>query len=323
LFFPMPLVFIQIEDALSSRRRSFWSGVWLGVLAAVQFLCCEEILALAAVAVGTAIVIASILSMSNAQRVLLSLARQLAVALPTFLLIAGGPLPYQFFGPGRIVGPIQAPDTYVTDVVNLILPGQFTALAPAFAAKLASRWTGGAMENDAYIGLPLLAISLFVVVRWRQDKWVRVIGWATLAVILWSLGEHLHFNGAVEHAFPLPWRIFAKWPVLDNLLPDRFDLFTDFGVAALLTVFIDSWILSPALNWRRRGTGLVVLLLVCATLAPSAPVGAYSPDILARYTALFSPRWRRPNPVSRDRSLRRTLRGRRAHNGPDAMAGRV
>lgn len=284
LFFPMPLVFIQVEDVLSRRPPQSLGGVWVGVLAAVQFLCCEEILALAAVAVGTALVIASIANLSNAWPKLMSLARYLAVALPTFLLLAGWPLAYQFFGPGIIVGPIQTPDTYVTDAVNLIVPGQFSALAPAFAEKLASHWAGGVMENDAYIGLPLLAISLYVMVRWREDKWVWVIGWATLAVIIWSLGGYLHFNGAVERAFPLPWRIFANWPVLDNVLPARFDLFTDFGLAALLAVFVDRAVLSPALSWRGRGVGVVVVFVVCATLAPSAPVGAYSPDI-PRYFA--------------------------------------
>jgi len=279
IFFPMPLIFIQVEDVLARRRQSLWAGVWTGALAAMQFLCCEEILALAAVAVGTAVVIAWIVNLPNLRRVVVPLARQLAIAVPSFLLLAGGPLAYQFFGPGRIVGPIQTPDTYVTDVVNLVVPGQYTALAPAFAAKLASRWVGGVLENDAYIGVPLLTISLFVLVRWRRDPWVNVIGWATLAAIVWSFGGYLHFNGAVEHAFPLPWRIFANWPVLDNVLPARFDLFTDFGLAALLSVFVDRTVLSSTWSWKSRGVGVVAVVLACITLAPSAPVGAYSPDI--------------------------------------------
>ncbi len=45
-FFPMPLLFIEVEKFVESGRRPLASGARAGLLGAVQLLCCEEIVAL-------------------------------------------------------------------------------------------------------------------------------------------------------------------------------------------------------------------------------------------------------------------------------------
>jgi hypothetical protein len=59
-------------------------------------------------------------------------------------------------------------------------------------------------------------------------------------------------------------------------LPARFALFMDFGLAALLAIFTDRAI--GAGSKLSRALGLGAVALVCVSLAPQAPISAYSPE---------------------------------------------
>ena len=181
----------------------------------------------------------------------------------------------QFFGPGRIIGPIEARNVFVTDIVNVVVPNAYTALDPHFALNLSERWSGNTIESNAYIGIPLIVIGLFTVARWWREPWVTLVGLGTITALLWSLGPFLHFDGVSERAIGLPGVLLALVPVGDNILPARFDLFTDFGLGALISVFVDRAVLAG--SWRARVAGGTAVLLVCVSLAPRAPIAAYSP----------------------------------------------
>jgi hypothetical protein len=198
-----------------------------------------------------------------------------ASAAVVFVALTAVPLAYQFFGPGRIVGPIQPLNYYVTDVVNVVVPNAYAALDPHSALVLSERWSRYTIENDAYIGLPLLLIAVFTIARWWRDRWVRLVGLGTAAALVWSLGPYLHFDGVSERAIGLPSAVLAVLPVGDNIVPARFDLFTDFGLGALVAVFVDRAVLVG--SWRVRAAGGTVMLLACTTVAPKAPIGAYNP----------------------------------------------
>jgi hypothetical protein len=280
LFFPVPLLIIEVERVFTEVHANWLrSGLKMGILVAVQVLCGEEVVALCAVALGTALIILAISHCVELRTRGPAILQSLGGAILAVLLLAGGPLGYQFFGPGRIRGPIQAPDTYVTDVVNFLVPGKYTALVPGFLAGLSNRWSGGPLENDAYIGIPLLLVVLFVAIRWRRDAWVGIVSLTTLAVAIWSLGGHLHVDGTVYRLPPLPGRVLSWLPVLNNILPARFDLMMDLGLAGLLAVFIDRVVMGSSMAWRSRALGLLSFMIICATVAPSAPVPAYNPRI--------------------------------------------
>jgi hypothetical protein len=277
-FFPVPLVIVELEKLLGHETTARAAGWKIGVLMAVELLCSEDIVSMSAVAFGTGLVIFAVLQRRGLVRQARLLVSSLATSIPAFLLITGAPLAYQFFGPGRIVGLLHPPDIFVTDLVNVVVPGYFEALNPSFAAHLANHWSAGFGESESYIGVPLLLVSIFVAVRWRREAWVRAVGLGTLAILIWSLGSYLHFDGVTEQV-PLPGRLLSALPVFDNLLPVRFDLFTEFGLAALAAVFVDRIVLNRTLGRERRFGGSVLFLLVCVTLAPRAPLTVYEPQI--------------------------------------------
>jgi len=158
--------------------------------------------------------------------------------------------------------------------VNLIVPNGSTVLAPPDSMHLASHWTGGTGEALAYIGIPLILLSLWTFLRWRRDRWLRVVGCGTAAALVWSLGPYLHIDGAIHPLLALPGRLFAYVPGLASLIPSRFALFIDLGLAAVIAVFADRIVLQG--RWRTRVAGGASVLLVCAALAPNMPISAWS-----------------------------------------------
>ena len=275
LFFPVPLLLIAVETIIQHpEHNSVRWGAVIGLLAAVQLLFMEEILALSVVTVGTAVVIAALLFPRSVRVRVVPLAKTLGIGVLVFLVITEAPLTYQIIGPGRITGLIQLPNQYVTDVVNLIVPNGLNALAPQFTINLANLWTAGRVESDSYIGIPLVLLSLWAFFRWRRDRWLRVVGCGTAAALVWSLGPYLHIDGVIHHLLPLPGRLLSAFPLLDNLLPSRFALFIDLGLAAVVAVVADRVVLQG--SWRRRIAGGAAIVLVCATLAPQMPLRSWT-----------------------------------------------
>ncbi len=104
-FFPMPLLFIEIEKFVESRgRRPLASGARIGLLVAVQLLCCEEFVALAAIVLGTVVVIGLLMDRHAMTSLWARSATAGAMAVVVFVGLTAAPLPYQFFGPGICAG---------------------------------------------------------------------------------------------------------------------------------------------------------------------------------------------------------------------------
>jgi hypothetical protein len=280
-FFPVPLLLIALETVVLHPEHSNlrWGAV-IGLLMAVQLLLAEELLTLCVVAVGSTVVIAALLFPRSLPQRVIPLAKTLGVAVLVFLVITEVPLTYQLLGPGRIIGTIQPPNVYVTDAVNLIVPNGLNALAPQFTINLANLWTAGRPESDSYIGIPLVLLSLWAFVRWRRDRWLRVVGCGTAAALVWSLGPYLHIDGVTHHLLPLPGRLLTDLPMLDNLLPSRFAFLMDLGLAAVVALVADRVVLQGA--WRGRLAGGAAILLVGATLAPQIPIRTWT-DLTPRY----------------------------------------
>jgi hypothetical protein len=276
IFFPMPLIFVEIEKLLEGKRSPWGAGAWVGIWAAVELLCCEEIMAIAAVAMLSAGVIAVLLKPQAATVPVRAIIKAAGTTVLVFVVATAVPLGYQFFGRGRVVGPIQGPGFTKTDLLNFVVPTRFTALAPHFATTLSNHWPQVTIEEDSYVGVPLLAVIVATVAKYWREYWARLMSATTLIVAIWSLGPNLQVNGTVEHWVHLPERALQALPVLDNILPARFALFMDFGLAALLAIFTDRAI--GAGSKLSRALGLGAVALVCVSLAPQAPISAYSPE---------------------------------------------
>jgi hypothetical protein len=230
----------------------------------------------------------------------------LVVAAGVFVVLSAVPLAIQFFGPQRLQGLVHAKDTYVADLLSFVTPDQQQWLAPARFVRLFSRFAGSSLaESDAYLGVPLILLLLFIAIRHWDRPAVRVA--TTLAALLGalSLGGTIHVAGhatpipslasvllipwfwraipvpAVMLTFTIAWLALNRVPFLANVLAVRLTLFIYLFAGLLLAVFVDA-LLSRAR--RQRAVGALALLAALIPLTPALPYSAFSAEVPAYFT---------------------------------------
>ncbi|MGH9129540.1 MAG: hypothetical protein ACRDY2_11405 [Acidimicrobiales bacterium] len=293
-------------------------GVTVGLLAAAQFLVSPEILADTAVLVVTGFAGSAA---SGGLRVALAAAKR-RIAKPhqapsggteprawvrsrarvwqawrdaavgagwtvgAFGLVAGYPAWFLAFGPQHPTGPplgLAVLDSYSADLFGSIVPTTHQLLGPHHLQVVASGLAGSNLpENGAYLGIPLLACLIAVVVwRWREPV-VRICALVGAAALVLSLGPTLVIWGT-RTTVGLPFALLARLPLLDKAVPLRYTLFVQLCAAVLLTVGIDRIRVRlvarrqrsalrqrPALR-QRLAVGGVPLLVAAGALAPLLP----------------------------------------------------
>lgn len=159
--------------------------------------------------------------------------RALLVAVPLTAVLLAYPVYVQLLGPDRVLGAVHDSGTYSTDLLNLVLPDFLQWLAPEWAQSAGAHFTGNPSEWNGYIGVPLLAITLFTIVRWWRVPLVRVAGIMAALATLLSLGPHLHVGGRVTPV-PLPGWVAARIPLIRDILPARLMVYAYLAVALIL-----------------------------------------------------------------------------------------
>ena len=270
-----PLLLVVLDDVLVRRRHSRRRNIAaLTALTVAQFFISEEVLLIEAVVAAMAAVL---LACTKPRR-----AREHArSALPTVgpaAIIAGvvvaWPLWLQFAGPQRVTGTIQGLDLYTTDVLNPLIPTNVQALAPPIATSVSSHFIGYGAEATGYLGVPLIALLCFLVVRRFRDPWVRTLAILAMGCGILSLGGHPHVRGHIFQSVPLPWWPAEQLPVLRNILPGRFMEITFLLVAVLTAQAVDVLMWTRPLQSMRRGAGVLLLAATAVTFAPATPLPA-------------------------------------------------
>jgi len=246
LAFAPPLVLIVLDDLLVRHRHPpRRMGAVLGLLAAVQLMTGEELLAtMTLVALLATLVFLAITDRGKWRlRLLMDLlpmlrrqAGPVVSAACTFFLICCIPLAFQFFGPQRPSGPLQPRNVFVSDLLNFVIPTSLQQFAPGWARGVAERFSGSPAESTAYLGLPLLALLAWTAARAfrsravaegsgiRANLVVRLTMMLVILCALLSLGLTLHIAGhdtlipcavlalpslAVRKRFPARFLIYA------------------------------------------------------------------------------------------------------------------
>jgi hypothetical protein len=178
-----------------------------------------------------------------------------AVCLPVLVPVAAVGL----FG---MHGAVQSPPSdYAVDLLNVVVPTP-TLLTGRIgpAAALSSHFVGNIGERDAYIGLPLLAISVFALrSHWRRGAWIP--GLLTAVAFVLSLGPTLTAAGRPVVTLPVS---AASLPLVGNALPARMSVFASLGLACLCAL----WFARPAHRLLKVAAGL---LLVASLLPDFSP----------------------------------------------------
>ena len=132
------------------------------------------------------------------------------------------------------------PDTFVSDIYGFIVPTRLQQLRFAGSAHVTSRFTDSCCIADShtYIGLPLIVLLVVTAVGVWARTIVRFLTILALAVLVLSLGPHLHVEGHVT-TIRLPESWLSTLPLVANLLASRFMLYFYLCAGLLLAIFVD------------------------------------------------------------------------------------
>ncbi|HYT46744.1 MAG TPA: hypothetical protein VEP90_30740 [Methylomirabilota bacterium] len=141
--------------------------------------------------------------------------------------------PFIYFGLKNKIptGPIYSTIRYSIDPLNFIIPTKATYIGANAFAQLSSTFLGNITENSGYLGIPALGIIIIYTVKNWHEKMTRVLFFILLCFMILSLGPKLHIAG--YSTLTLPEYYLNKFPVINQVLPDRLTVYI-FFVASLL-----------------------------------------------------------------------------------------
>jgi hypothetical protein len=302
-----PMMLMVLEDILIFERRSpIVLGAVLGVMGVAQLLIGEEGLVTTALIAFLGIGVLAGMYPSKLRERLPRAAAGLGVAGGVFVVLSAVPLAIQFFGPQRLQSLVHAKDTYVADLLSFVTPDQQQWLAPARFLRLFSRFAGSSLaESNAYLGIPLILLLLFIAIRHWERPAVRVA--TVLAALLGalSLGGTIHVAGqataipglalvvlvplfwravpapAIMATFVIAWIALNRVPFLANLLAVRLTIYIYLFAGLLLAVFVDAMLNHAR---RERAVGALALLAALIPLAPALPYSTFTADVPGYFT---------------------------------------
>lgn len=275
---PVPLVAWMIVRRFRgtwTSRRSF--ALLVAALLAVQLLSSLEVFLDLTIVLVIGLVVAALLRMGGVVRTAADVGIAYCVCLPLLGAVAYLALTTSH---AALAYP---PADYSLDLANVVVPTPLSLLGAGHAMRTLTRhFVGNIGEQDGYLGIPLIVVvALAARARWRQGAALAVC----LLVVLFalSLGPYLTVAGHPVAGLPFS---TARFPLLSDILPARFSLFTALIAACLAAV----WLSLGTPVWLRVGGGALVLasLLPNFVLSSSVP-GAWARSDLARFSTAAPP----------------------------------
>ena len=176
------------------------------------------------------------------------------------------PLYVQLYGPQHVTGPVQPHNVFVLDLLQFVVPGYHQQLGSDATTDLFNRFSGPT-ELGGYIGIPLLLLVGFTVVRYWSDKLVRFVALLLGLIVILSLGPRCTWPGH-SLALPLPWAIPQRLPLFESILPARLALIMFLLLGLLLAIFVDRF---PLRSASSKAALCAVLIVALAPLLPALP----------------------------------------------------
>lgn len=256
-FLPLPpIVMALLDELVVRRRRVIRSGILLGVAVAAQLVISPEILAIGLLAALCALVVMAIAHPVATRERSAVLVRGFASAAATLVLLAAYPIWIYFRGPYHVSGPphpVSELDQYHSYPASLIYPTSLQRFGfGSWLAKGIALVEGNVVEHTTYIGIPLLVLLAFIVIRCRRVGLVQVF-------MLVALGAWVITLGRGKGNIKLPYDLLAKVPLISGALDLRYSYLMYLAIAVVLAVGLD----------RMRSEGVLAGL---GRASPDAPL---------------------------------------------------
>jgi hypothetical protein len=281
-----PIMLLLLDEILvQQRHRPAFVGAALGALAAAQLLIGQELLATEAITAAVGVLALALVHPRRIRQHAPYAARALGIALGVFAALAAAPVTAALFSSRRPRhGTLWGPDTFVSDVFGFVVPTGLQHFHAPWMNDITSRFTDSCCIDDShtYLGLPLIVVFASTAVRRWSKTIVRVATLAAIAMLVLSLGPHLHVQGHVT-SVRLPEAWLASVPLLGNMLVSRLMLYVYLLAGLLVAITLDGiWKVGgnhdndelrlPGMpRPRRRWSALIPIIGVALALAALSP----------------------------------------------------
>jgi hypothetical protein len=230
-----PLMLACLDELLVRQQRSpVAMGLLLGLLAVVQFFVSTEMTVIVAIASVIGLVVLVLFRAVTEPADLVRRARAGLVGLAVAAVCAGVllayPAWYALAGPAHLSGALW-PDIPVIGGYTLrSFVDASTGTGPTIYWEMGG-YFGKNLPSSAYLGWGLLAVLVVGTAVWWRDRrlwFFGVLGLVTGALTL----------GVRRHQW-VPWDLLGRWPLLSNVIEQRFVAITYLALAVMLAVIVD------------------------------------------------------------------------------------
>ena len=157
--------------------------------------------------------------------------------------------------------PFFRPEWASADLTSFIIPSPLTWLGGRALQLLTIQDKCIMWEQDAYIGIPLLAITTYLIIRCRHTATAR-IGTLTITIpAILSLGPTLEILGSNTH-ITMPFSILLHIPLLQQITPTRLTMYST--IATIITC-ARLWP-NHAPRWKQLAAAATIITTLCPTL---------------------------------------------------------
>jgi hypothetical protein len=286
LFMPLPpLIAMTIVSLLRREGPPLRLSLQLGGLAAAQYLISPEVLATVALFACFALAAVAIRYRASVHDWLRRSGRPLLLGAAVAGVLLLYPVAMLLVGPQHLSVPThQLDNPFHNDALSFVVPGHLQV----FSFGTRPEWTGSMAtfdptETAGYLGIPVLAVLLFLAWRSRKSPRMQLTMFLLVSAAVLSLGPTLWVHGRSLHV-PLPFAVLTHLPLLQNILPSRVSFELDAFVAAALAFGLSDlrhdYVQSTAreggngsarLSWRVGVVTAATLVVLVVTLLPRWP----------------------------------------------------
>jgi hypothetical protein len=279
-----PIWLFALERFLSRRWTARRTGLWLGVLAVIQFFISVDVLASLLLMSVAGLVMLAIIYRHDVKARAADVLRVIGWAGLVSVPLLAFPAGYLLAGPGGSAGPQQSLaslDSLSADLLSVVVPTRLQAFAPESWIALGSSFVGGSVwENGEYLGIPLLLLLTGIVAWQRRSRLTIGVAAAGAAAFILTLGPSLTVDGHATWV-TLPFDVLSHLPLLRDELPIRYSLYVQLAAAVLIAIGLDravTFLWTTERDRERRVVGAVLLTALCvAGLLPLLPALPYEP----------------------------------------------
>jgi hypothetical protein len=238
LVFPVPLAGLIAVHWFRERLTSARFVAYLSALLVTLFLFFVENFATFTVVAGIAWLLALRAASGDDRKRVSAMAVPLMAAYAIAVLVIS-PYVYFMLSDRPRQAEIMPTGRFAVDLANLLIPTPLTAFGTMpFCGPLAARFTAGMMESGGYLGVALIATTIWFARRHGRDPWPRFLLILLLVVGVFALGPRLMLGGR-QTGLALPWLLFVKLPLIEKALPARFMMYATLLIAVLTALSLD------------------------------------------------------------------------------------